>query len=234
MLGGVERARQRALHEGPAGRLEEVIDGAIPGLAVDRVLGQRLGVAREPPGVETFHGAERRRMELPPSIVKQTGVGDLVRQRVLERVLDLGEQARLVEEFRSGEPGQRVPQDRPGDVADLLEHGERDAFAHDGGGLQHPLVVRAETIDARGEDGVHRPRHVAPRGLPPALVGAADTYEHAVLHEVLHHLLDEEWIALRPGEDALLHAVTLSCGPRKASTSSVAGSAGNGSSRSSV
>jgi hypothetical protein len=81
-LGGFEWVRERALHEGLAGRLQEMVDRAIPDLAVDRVLGERPGVAREPSRIVALHGAEHRRMELPPSIVKQFGVGDLVRQRV--------------------------------------------------------------------------------------------------------------------------------------------------------
>ena len=45
-------------------------------------------------------------MQRPAALPEETAVGDLVRERVLERVLPLGEEARLVEELGRLEPPQ--------------------------------------------------------------------------------------------------------------------------------
>ena len=58
-----------------------------------------------------------------------------------------------------------------------------------------------QAIDARGEDGLDRRRHLDARGGPvePVRAGLAD--EGARLHERPHALLEEERVALRPRDE---------------------------------
>ena len=90
----------RSLAPGPI----EVTDCLVPHLAPERVMSDTLDVLFEPRGCELFHRVNDSRVEITPSLADQASVGDFVGQRVLEGVLELREEARLVEELGGLEP----------------------------------------------------------------------------------------------------------------------------------
>ena len=89
----------------------------------------------------------------------EAAVGDLVGQRVLERVLELGEQARLVEEL-GGLEASRDParSASSGSVGDRLQQRVGHILADDRGRLEQPLVLGGQAVDARREDRLDRRR----------------------------------------------------------------------------
>src|SRR5262245_31984842 len=90
--------------------------------------------------IELFHGGEDARVELAPSVVQERGVGDLVCQCMLEGVLQLGVEARLVEELGGLEMSEPAAERLLVLVGDDLEQSERDVRADDCGNLQQPLL----------------------------------------------------------------------------------------------
>ena len=78
----------------------------VPQLAPQGVVGQPLDVLGQPVGVEPLDGLHDPRVQRAAPLVQQAAVGDLVGQRVLERVLELGEQA-------ASRRGTRRPGGRP-------------------------------------------------------------------------------------------------------------------------
>jgi hypothetical protein len=80
---------------------------------------QALGVLRQPLRVETLDGRDRPGVERAAANLEEASVGHLVGERVLEGVLDVREQACLVQELGGLEPGEALGQRvcrRPGDA----------------------------------------------------------------------------------------------------------------------
>jgi len=88
----------------------EIGNGLLPRLAPERVVGQPLDVLPEPLGVAALDGLDRPGVESAPAVLKEASLGQLVSQRVLEGVLDVGEQARLVQELGRLQPGEALRQ----------------------------------------------------------------------------------------------------------------------------
>src|SRR5207249_7835959 len=61
-------------------------------------------------GLHALEGIHHARMQGPAPPLQQRGVRDVVREGVLERVLERREQARLVDELRGLEPHEPAPQ----------------------------------------------------------------------------------------------------------------------------
>ena len=134
-------------------------------------------------------------MELGAARLREALVGDLARQRVLERVFGL-----------ALERGPRAPADEVTVLEDaevglllaeqLVHRAGPEDSADDCGGLESGLVRRLEQIDARGEDRLHRighgesgrQRRRAPRAVRPL--------QHALVDQAADDLLDEERIPL--------------------------------------
>ena len=62
-----------------------------------------LHVVHQAIGVQTLDGVDDLNVKGPPTVVKETPVGHVVGERVLEGVFDVGEAVRLVQEFRGAE-----------------------------------------------------------------------------------------------------------------------------------
>ena len=76
-----------------------VADGLLPQLCTMRVVRQGLELLVEAIAVDGFEDVHHSRVKRAATVVEQAAVGDLVGERVLERVLELGVETRLVEEF---------------------------------------------------------------------------------------------------------------------------------------
>ena len=80
-------------------------------------------------------------MQYPPPLLEETTVGDLVRQGMLEGVLALGKEARLVEELGRLEVRQSAMQRVFGQLGNGLEQGEGHLGANHGSGLEEALFL---------------------------------------------------------------------------------------------
>ena len=148
--------------------------------------GRELGEAI---GVEALERLARATVELAAPRREEGRLGDVLRQRVLERVRDLLAGRALGEELEPGELAEaRI--DRALAVPDRGQERRGELAPEDRGGLEHALVVLVEAIDARGQDAVHRVGH-RERG-PASLVADRP-----------RQLLEEEGIALALVEDQL-------------------------------
>jgi hypothetical protein len=66
------------------------------------MVGKLLHMLGQAPGVERLDGCDNPRVEVPSSLVQKVLVRYLMRERVLERVLQIREQAPLVEALPLG------------------------------------------------------------------------------------------------------------------------------------
>jgi hypothetical protein len=106
-----------------------------------------------------------------------------VSERVLERVLDVGEQPRLVQELRGLQLAERLRQRVLRHLRDGGEEGHRHVLADHGSGLEQALQLRAQPIDARRQDGLDRRRHLDRRRRASEAVRARLPGEGAHLDE---------------------------------------------------
>ena len=133
--GRCAEGRQRLLEAAdglPVGRaaerlgagLAEIGDRLLPHLAAERVVREPLDVLGEPVGVEPLDGLDDPGVEGAPPLLEQAAVGDLVGEGVLERVLEVGEEARLVEELGGLEVGEPAAERRLRQLGERLEQRE--------------------------------------------------------------------------------------------------------------
>jgi hypothetical protein len=108
LLEEIDRVDKRRAGSGISSGLPEVGNGLVPRLPPYRVMGQPLCPLTEAAGVMVLHGGDDGGMKQPTATVEEATVSDLVGQGVLERVFDVREQARFVEELGGLEPGEAV------------------------------------------------------------------------------------------------------------------------------
>src|SRR5438876_12403433 len=92
--------------EGLGAGLPEVRDRLLPYLAPEGMVSQAFDLLGQPIGVEGLDGLHDPSMERAPAVVEHARVGDLVGEGVLESVLEIREDARLVEKLRGLEVGE--------------------------------------------------------------------------------------------------------------------------------
>src|SRR5713226_8510438 len=119
-----------------------------------------------------------------------------MRERVLEGVLELGKESGLVEEFS----GPQACETEPQRVLPVVHHGMQEVVQHvlpdDGRGLEEPLVLGRQSVDARRKDRLGGRRDLKRLERFHEAGRAAVAREGAGLDERSNALLQEEWIAL--------------------------------------
>ena len=116
--------------------------------------------ARPADGVPRLQGLHDPGMEGAPTVLEQAPVRDLVREGVPEGVLEIREEARLVEELSRLEAGEPLAKAGLRDVGDGREERDRHGLPDDGSRLQQPLVLGHEPVDPRRQDRLHRRREL--------------------------------------------------------------------------
>jgi hypothetical protein len=91
-------------------------------------------------------------VKLPSPVLEQTPVGHVVGQGVLEGVLEVRKEPRLIEELGGLKSGETAAERLLRFLDDGVEEREGHVLAEDGRRLQEALVLRRETVDARGHD----------------------------------------------------------------------------------
>jgi hypothetical protein len=118
-----------------------IANSLVPLSATKRVVSQALGVLGQAVGLERLDRADDLCVQRTPSLVQYAAIGDLVRQRVLERVFEIRKQPCLVEELRGLQAGQPGPKILVVVIGDRVQERKRYVLAHHGRRLEQPLVV---------------------------------------------------------------------------------------------
>jgi hypothetical protein len=84
---------------GPGTSLPAVGHGLLPHLTPQSMVGEPLDLFAELVGIERLDGLYDPGVEGPPLLLLEASIGHLVRERMLESVGKLGEQASLIEEL---------------------------------------------------------------------------------------------------------------------------------------
>jgi len=179
-------------------RLIQEGHGLVPSLAAEGVMGQTVDVLGEAVRIEPFDRIDDAGVESATLILEKARIRNLVCERMLEAVLEVGEERRFVQELAALEPTEPTAQVGVRCLIDGLQEGEGDILANDRGGLEEPLVVGWEPVDASTQDGLHRRRHLEGAETSPRPVRAAFTDEGLRLDKSPHAFLDEERIPLGP------------------------------------
>jgi hypothetical protein len=89
------------------------------------VVAQPLDLFGQPPGIERLDCIDDPGVERVPAVLEYVPVGDIVRERMLESILAIWEETRLVQELGRLEVGEPPANALLGLVRDGVEDGER-------------------------------------------------------------------------------------------------------------
>ncbi len=149
----------------------------------------------QPVRVEPLDRGHDLRVQLAAPVLQQAPVGHLVRERVLEGVLQVREELRLVEELRLLQMREPAPQGLLRLLRDRREQRVGHVLADHRGRLQELLLLWRQPVDARRQDRLHRGRDLQRLHRPRQPVRSALSRQRARLHQRAHRLLQEERVA---------------------------------------
>ena len=214
-------------------RLPAVGQGLVPHLAPQGMVGQPFDLLGQPVAGERLEGLDDAGMERAPPLLQQAAVGHLVGEGVLEGVLELGEEARLVEELGRLEVREAAVQRRLGQLGNGLQQRQGHLRADDGGGLEQALLLRRQPVDARRQHRLHRGRHLQwSERLAPGDRRPARRPAPAVSTRVRTLSSRKKGLPSVRSIRSCLSGARLGSSPRRAWSSSSALAGGSGSSRS--
>ena len=175
--------------------LHQITERPRPVLRFRKVVSEHLVLIGQAVCVELLDGQRDEVMEVLAPLDEERVVGDVVSERVLEHVRQLGEQALLVDELDSLELAQELLVLTP-DVADTVEEAARELPADHRRELERLLGRFRQSIDARHDDVLDRVGNDDALEQGGEDVAAALQPDGADLLERLHDFFDEEGIAL--------------------------------------
>src|SRR5580704_16523575 len=126
---------------------------------------------------------------------QQRVVGDLLGERMLENELSIGERRLLVDELDRLQIRKHPPQLRLRLGGYFPDQAKRRLPADHREGLEQFLLLRRKPVDTGGQDALYRRRQTQLRERACNLHYAI-AYQCALVEQRLHHLLDEERIAI--------------------------------------
>src|SRR5215467_11203140 len=95
-------------------------------------MGQRLDVLGKSVRIETLESVDDTSVQRAPTVLEHAAIRHVVGQRVLEGVLEIGEDASLVKQLGGLQPAERGVQIVLTGVSDRLEQRERNVLPDDG------------------------------------------------------------------------------------------------------
>jgi hypothetical protein len=167
-------------------------------------MGQPLGLLGDALGRELLDGLGDAGVQGALPLVEQPLVGHLVRERVLEGVLEVREEPGLVEELRGLEAGELGAHLVLRSVGDGQQQRQGHVLADDRGRLEQSLAFGRQTVDPGGQDRLHRGGDRQLLDGPGEPVGPALAGQGRRLHQGPHTLFEEEGIRFRPLYQQLL------------------------------
>ena len=135
--------------------LTEIRDGLLPHLASHGMVSEPLDVLGEPTRIEAFDGTNDTAVELRAPVLEHGPVRHVVSQRVLERVLGIGREARLVEELCRIQARESALHVLFSGVRHGVQQREGHVLADDRRRLEQQLVLSREPLDPGRQDHLH-------------------------------------------------------------------------------
>src|SRR5262245_14622825 len=142
-----------------------------------------LDLLAETVAMERLDRVHESRVQVATPLLQEAAVRDLVGERMLERVLQIRKQTRLVQELGRLQMREPAPKILFTQIGDGQQQRERHVLADDGGRLEQSLVVQREAVDARRENRLDRRGYLGRRGIAREPVGATATDERSRLDE---------------------------------------------------
>src|SRR5262249_39799546 len=105
-------------------------------------MGEAFDLFAETIVVQRLDGLDHPRMERAPPLLQEPVITHLMRESVLEGVLEIWIELGLVKELSSLQAAKSTMEGCFWQVGDGLEQRERNVLADDGGALQEAFVVR--------------------------------------------------------------------------------------------
>src|SRR5262245_18526800 len=158
-------------------------------------MGEPLDLLAEAILVELLECLDDACVQRPSTLLQQSPVGHLVGQRVLERVLEIGEQRDLVQELCRLQLRQQRTELLLLLLGDLLEQHKRYVLTDDGGDLEESLGFWRKTVDAGGEHRLNRGLNLDGADRLNELILSSLACQHLRLDQSPDGLLDEERVA---------------------------------------
>src|SRR5262245_40505751 len=159
------------------------------------MIGELLDVFSEAIGKAYLDGFHEPGMEQAAALGRQSRIDRLVGQRVLERVLEVGEQACLLEELG----GLKAPKPGAHHLLRGLRNGEKKehgyVVADNRSSLEEALVLGRQALDAGVQDGLHRGRDLQVLNGTGESITTPIEDECACLDQRADTLLQEERVA---------------------------------------
>ena len=150
--------------------------------------------------MERLDRVDDPRVKLAATLLQQAAVRDLVRERVLEGVLEIRKEPGLVEELGGLQVVEPATERLVRQLGDRLEQRERHVLADDGGDLEQAFVLRGEPVDARRQHRLDRGRDLDRLDRLRQPIPASLPRQRLRLHQRPDGLLQEERVpALRRG-----------------------------------
>src|SRR2546426_2659592 len=178
----------RALH-GPRPGLIQIGNGLAWYFAPHRMMGKPLDLLAQAIRVEPFDRLHDPGMKGAATIAEEAAVRDLVGQRVLEGVLEVGKELDLVQEVCSLQQGEATSELVRRKVGNRLKHLERHVCPDDRGCLEHGLFLGAQAVNPGGEERLHGDRHLDRVDGLQQTIGPGMPDEHLRLDEGPHAFL---------------------------------------------
>ncbi len=178
--------------------------GPVPLLAVEGVVSEPFGMLAQATVVDRLDRVDDAGMQPAALLVQKRSVSHLVGKRVLEGVLDIREQARLVEKFHDLQVREALAQREFGLAVQRLEQRQRNVLADDGSRFEQLLLLTWQPVDACREYRLHCRGHLDGFDGFRQTVGAALANQLFGLHQRSDALLEEERIPLGALDEKLL------------------------------
>ena len=122
------------------------------------VMGEKVGAALREAGEPLLQDLRDIFVPSGATLLQKRLIRDLLGQRVLEGVLEVGRRAGLVQEFGRLERRETATQVVDRAVDDGLENGEGHVPPNHRGGLEEILLILGEPVDPGGENRLDRDR----------------------------------------------------------------------------
>src|SRR5262249_51018574 len=161
-------------------------------------MGEALDVLVEAPSMHPLDCLDDGGVKRAAPVLKKASIGYVVGQGVLERVLEVWEQPRLIEKLAGLEGGETAAERFLRPLGESLKERERHVLTKNGRGLEESFVLRRESVDAGGQNRLGRRRDLQGLRRLRQPVGPSFPREDLRLDQRPDALLEEEGIALRP------------------------------------
>src|SRR5262249_31401324 len=151
---GVSRTQQRF-----APSLPQISDGLVPNLTLDSVMGAPLDLGAQGIWGEPLERLEDSPVQLATSILRKAFIRDLVGERVLEGVLEVWRDSRLVKKLHRLKLVEAAPQGIVALIGHRAQQRELNFLANHRGALDQISHVGFESVEARPEHALDRVRN---------------------------------------------------------------------------